>query len=223
MTTEAEQLARYRQRRQAMVDYQIAGRGIDSPRVLDAMRKVPRESFLSPAMREFAYEDSPLPISEEQTISQPYIVAYMVDALQLTGGGTVLEVGTGSGYAAAILGEIADRVISLERHGSLADSARQTLQQLGYHNVEVIHADGTRGWPEGAPYDAIVVAAGGPEVPLAFKKQLATGGRLVMPVGDSETAQSLVRITRLSANEFHHEQLSQVRFVPLVGEAGWPG
>ncbi len=222
MSKDAEQQTRYRDRRRAMVDYQIARRGIDSPLVLDAMRRVPRESFLSPAMREFAYEDSPLPISEEQTISQPYIVAYMVEALQLTGGGTVLEVGTGSGYAAAILGEIADRVITLERHRSLADSARETLRQLDYDNVEVIHTDGTLGWPDGAPYDAIVVAAGGPEVPPAFKEQLAKGGRLVMPVGDSETGQSLVRVTRMPTGEFREERLSQVRFVPLVGEAGWP-
>lgn len=221
MTTDAEQQTRYKNQRLAMVDMQIDRRGIDSPEVLNAMRQVPREFFLSPAMREFAYEDTPLPISKQQTISQPYIVAYMVDALLLTGGGKVLEVGTGSGYAAAILGEIADRVISLERHKSLADSARHTLGKLSYDNVEVIHTDGSVGWPEGAPYDGIVVAAGGPKVPQPLKDQLAIGGRLVIPVGASETEQSLMRITRVSEDEYQEENLSQVRFVPLVGEGGW--
>lgn len=212
--------ARYEER-QSMVDYQIAGRGITSSVVLDAMRRVPREAFLSPAMREFAYKDTPLPIAEQQTISQPYMVAYMVDALQLSGGGKVLEVGTGSGYAAAILGDIAERVITLERFESLADSARQVLDQLGYHNIEVIHTDGSIGWPEQAPYNGIVVAAGGPSVPQALKEQLAIGGRLVIPVGESNAEQVLVRVTRLSADEFRQETLSRVRFVPLVGEAGW--
>jgi len=162
-----------------------------------------------------------LPISEKQTISQPYIVAYMTAAMQLTGGGSVLEIGTGSGYAAAVLAEIANRVVTVERHKSLADRARKILHELGYDNVEVVQADGTLGWPEGAPYDGIVVTAGGPSVPRALKDQLAVGGRLVIPVGDRETEQALVRITRVSEDEFHEEQLSRVRFVPLVGEAGW--
>ena len=221
MNTKAEIQARFKEQRQAMVDYQIARRGIESPQVLDAMRRVPREAFLPPAMREFAYEDTPLPIAEEQTISQPYIVAYMVDVLQLTGGGKVLDVGTGSGYAAAIIGEIVDRVVSLERYRSLADSARQTLSTLGYDNIEVIHTDGSLGWPESAPYDAIAVAAGGPDVPQTLKDQLAVGGRLVMPVGADERQQWLVRITRVSEDEFREEYLTQVRFVPLVGQAGW--
>lgn len=221
MARNADQQAEYKEKRENMVNSQIARRGIESPVVLNAMRQVPREFFLSPAMHEFAYEDTPLPIANQQTISQPYIVAYMVDALQLTGGGKILEVGTGSGYGAAILGEIADRVISLERHKSLADNARKLLYQLSYDNVEVIHTDGSVGWPEGAPYDGIVVTAGGPSIPQTLKHQLAIGGRLVIPVGASETEQSLMRITRVSENEFREEHLSRVRFVPLVGEAGW--
>lgn len=221
MTSDPEWQARYEDRRQAMVDLQIAGRGIDNPQVLSAMRWVPRERFLGPEMRAQAYEDRPLPISEKQTISQPYIVAYMTAAMQLTGGGNVLEIGTGSGYAAAVLAEIANRVVTVERHKSLADRARKILHELGYDNVEVVQADGTLGWPEGAPYDGIVVTAGGPGVPRALKDQLAVGGRLVIPVGDQETEQALVRITRVSEDEFHEEQLSRVRFVPLVGEAGW--
>jgi len=221
MTSDPERQARYEDRRQAMVDLQIASRGIRNPQVLSAMRCVPRERFLAPEMREQAYEDRPLPISEKQTISQPYIVAYMTAAMQLTGCGNVLEIGTGSGYAAAILAEIANRVVTVERHQSLADSARKLLHELGYANVEVIQADGTLGWPEGAPYDGIVVTAGGPSVPRALKDQLAVGGRLVIPVGDKETEQTLVRITRVSEDEFREEQLSRVRFVPLVGEAGW--
>ncbi|HKK57338.1 protein-L-isoaspartate(D-aspartate) O-methyltransferase [Marinobacter sp.] len=221
MTSDPEWQARYEDRRQAMVDLQIAGRGIDNPQVLSAMRCVPRERFLAPEMRAQAYEDRPLPISEKQTISQPYIVAYMTAAMQLTGGGSVLEIGTGSGYAAAVLAEIANRVVTVERHKSLADRARKILHELGYDNVEVVQADGTLGWPEGAPYDGIVVTAGGPSVPRALKDQLAVGGRLVIPVGDRETEQALVRITRVSEDEFHEEQLSRVRFVPLVGEAGW--
>ena len=221
MTSDPEWQARYEDRRQAMVDLQIAGRGIDNPQVLSAMRCVPRERFLAPEMRAQAYEDRPLPISEKQTISQPYIVAYMTAAMQLTGGGSVLEIGTGSGYAAAVLAEIANRVVTVERHKSLADRARKILHELGYDNVEVVQADGTLGWLEGAPYDGIVVTAGGPSVPRALKDQLAVGGRLVIPVGDRETEQALVRITRVSEDEFHEEQLSRVRFVPLVGEAGW--
>ncbi|WP_075879589.1 protein-L-isoaspartate(D-aspartate) O-methyltransferase [Vreelandella massiliensis] len=220
MAEESDQQV-YARRRQAMVERQIAGRGITSSVVLDAMGSVPREAFLPPSMREFAYEDSPLPINEEQTISQPYIVAYMVDALQLTGGGRILEVGTGSGYAAAVLGEIGDRVVTLERYQSLADSARGVLDSLGYDNVEVIYTDGTLGWSEKAPYDAIVVAAGGPEVPESLKQQLAIGGRLVIPVGPAQTEQALVRVTRVSESEFREEHLTEVRFVPLVGDAGW--
>ncbi len=204
-----------------MVENQIAARGIRSNAVLSAMRKVPREAFLPARLREFAYEDSPLPIASGQTISQPYIVALMTEALDLTGGETVLEIGTGSGYAAAVLGEIAGEVYSIERIDELAEKAASTLQALGYRNVRVIHADGTLGFAAAAPYDAIIVAAGGPEVPESLKAQLKIGGRLVIPVGTDPRAQELVRVTRVSNNEFKSEDIADVRFVPLVGKEGW--
>lgn len=207
--------------RDKMVDRQIAARGIRSPAVLDAMRSVPREEFVPEGMRDFAYDDSPLPIGANQTISQPYIVAFMTDALCLEGGETVLDIGTGSGYAAAVLAVIAGRVYTVERIEELADSARERLKRLGYDNVEVIHADGTKGWPDQAPYDAIVVAAGGPEVPEPLKEQLKIGGRLVIPIGMDRSIQELVRVTRTSEAEYVLEDLTSVRFVPLVGEEGW--
>ena len=207
--------------REEMVERSIAARGVSDELVLDAMRKVPRELFLPNNLREFAYEDSPLPIAGEQTISQPYIVAFMAEALMLTGGEKVLEVGAGSGYAAAVLSEIAANVYTVERLGPLADKAAATLADLGYHNVHVLHGDGTRGWAENAPYDAIVVAAGGPQVPESLKEQLKTGGRLVIPVGADQRAQELVRVTRISTSEFRSEDIADVRFVPLIGEEGW--
>ena len=208
-------------RRSDMVEHQIAARGVRSKLVLEAMRKVPREEFLPPSLREFAYEDSPLPIAEGQTISQPYIVAFMADALLLKGGEQVLEIGTGSGYAAAVLAEIAANVYSVERIGQLAEKAAVTLTKLGYDNVHVLHADGTQGWPEHAPYDAIVVAAGGPKIPESLQQQLKVGGRLVIPVGTEVRAQELVRVTRVSQTEFRREDLADVRFVPLLGKEGW--
>jgi len=211
----------YASRRESMVDYQIASRGVRSDLVLAAMRKVQREAFLPENLREFAYEDSPLPIAENQTISQPYIVAFMTEALLLEGGETVLEIGAGSGYAAAVLGEIAGDVYTVERHGALAEKAAQVLSDLGYDNVHVRHADGTRGWQEHAPFDAIVVAAGGPDVPKSLKDQLKIGGRLVIPVGTDPRTQELVRVTRISKTEYKQENIADVRFVPLVGEEGW--
>src|SRR5688572_11410584 len=208
--------------RRQMVAHQIQERGVSSPVVARAMREVPREEFMSEEMREFAYADSPLPIGEGQTISQPYIVAYMTEALELEGGERVLEVGTGSGYAAAVLARIADKVVTIERHPSLARSARATLERLGYANVRVVVGGGTRGWPQAAPYDAIVVAAGGAGVPPALRSQLAIGGRLVIPVGPSTREQRLVRVTRAGEDEFEEEDLLPVRFVPLIGEQGWP-
>jgi protein-L-isoaspartate(D-aspartate) O-methyltransferase len=207
--------------RENMVEYQIAARGVQSPQVLDAMRKVPREQFVSKDVREFAYEDSPLPIGAGQTISQPYIVAYMIDGLGLQGGEKVLEIGAGSGYAAAVLAEIADEVYTIERIEELAKSATATLAKTGYKNVHVLHGDGTLGWPEHAPFDGIIVAAGGPEVPDSLKQQLKIGGRMVIPVGQSQDFQELVRVTRISETEFQTEDLVAVRFVPLVGAEGW--
>lgn len=204
-----------------MIDHQIESRGVRSQKVLDAMHKVPRESFLPEDLREFAYEDTPLPIQADQTISQPYIVAFMVEGLALEGGERVLEIGTGSGYAAAVLGEIADEVYTIERIEELATHAASVLADLNCDNVEVIHADGTLGLPEQAPFDAIVVAAGGPEVPESLKNQLKVGGRLVIPVGAYRDVQELVRVTRLSESEYQQEDLADVRFVPLVGEEGW--
>jgi protein-L-isoaspartate(D-aspartate) O-methyltransferase len=186
------------------------------------MLAVRRELFLPHHLQEFAYEDSPLPISGGQTISQPYIVALMADALLLEGGERVLEIGTGSGYAAAVLGEIAAEVYTVERIGQLAEKAAAVLAELGCANVHVRHGDGTRGWPEHAPYDAIVVAAGGPKVPDALKAQLKLGGRMVIPVGADARSQELVRITRTSEHEFRREDLADVRFVPLLGQEGWP-
>ncbi|MHB1219660.1 MAG: protein-L-isoaspartate(D-aspartate) O-methyltransferase [Alphaproteobacteria bacterium] len=204
-----------------MVRFQVAARGVRSPLVLDAMRAVSREAFLPAHMHQFAYEDSPLPIAAEQTISQPYIVALMVDALDLKGGENVLEIGTGSGYAAAVLAEIAGSVYTVERIGQLAEKAAAALADQGYDNVHVLHADGTRGWAEHAPYDAIVVAAGGPEVPNALRRQLKIGGRLVIPIGTDPRVQELVRVTRVSEDEFEREDLADVRFVPLIGKEGW--
>jgi protein-L-isoaspartate(D-aspartate) O-methyltransferase len=204
-----------------MVRRQIAGRGVADPRVLAAMEKVPREAFLAEALQEFAYEDSPLPIEEGQTISQPYIVARMVDAAHVGAGDRVLEVGAGSGYAAAILGELAGRVFTIERHAALAALARARLHQLGYRNVEVRTGDGTLGWPEEAPFDAIIATAGGPRVPDALRAQLSVGGRLVMPVGPTQDSQQLIRLTRTGTDTWHREVIEEVRFVPLIGEQGW--
>ena len=204
-----------------MVEHQIAARSIRSAAVLGALRKVPREEFLPERLREFAYEDSPLPIAAGQTISQPYIVALMTEALDLKGGEKVLEIGTGSGYAAAVLAEIAADVYTVERISELAEKATSTLKALGYGNIRVVHGDGTLGWSAAAPYDAIIVAAGGPEVPESLKQQLKVGGRLVIPVGTDPRAQELVRVTRISNDKFESEDIADVRFVPLVGKEGW--
>ncbi|MFC0240444.1 protein-L-isoaspartate(D-aspartate) O-methyltransferase [Rhodopseudomonas telluris] len=207
--------------RARMVDEQIRARGVRDPLVLASIAKVPREVFVPDLTRAHAYDDSPLPIGSDQTISQPYIVAVMIAALTLKGGERVLDVGTGSGYAAAVLAGIASEVISIERLAPLAERARATLASLGIRNVEVRQGDGSRGCPEHAPYDAIVVAAGGPQVPESLKAQLAVGGRLVMPVGTDQLAQKLLRVTRASETELSVETLTDVRFVPLIGAEGW--
>ena len=204
-----------------MVVRQIERRGVRDARVLAAMRKVERSAFLPDALREFAYEDTALPIEEGQTISQPYVVARMAETANLTSRDRVLEVGSGSGYAAAVLGEIAVRVHAIERHPALANLARNRLDALGYHNVNVLVGDGTLGWPKAAPFDAIVVSAGGPRVPDPLRQQLAIGGRLVMPVGDTSNRQRLVRIVRTSDEKFEQETLEDVRFLPLIGAEGW--
>jgi protein-L-isoaspartate(D-aspartate) O-methyltransferase len=209
--------------REQMVATQLAARGIRDARVLAAMREVPREVFVPAELAEFAYRDSPLPIECGQTISQPYIVALMAAALKLTAQDRVLEIGTGSGYAAAVLSRIAKRVETVERHAELSQISAARLARLGYDNVAVHHADGTLGWIEAAPYDAIVVAAGGPTVPDALLDQLAMGGRLVIPVGDDRGLQSLVRVTRHADGELEREDLGDVRFVPLIGVQGWRG
>lgn len=211
----------YERLREEMVEKQLAARGIRSRRVLDAMRTVRREGYVPAYLGEFAYQDAPLPIEEEQTISQPYIVGFMLQALELEPGARVLEIGTGSGYAAAVLGQIAAEVFSIERHAGLARSARERLRRDGYRNVHVRHGDGTLGWPEAAPFDAIVVAAGGPKVPEALRRQLKVGGRLVIPVGEEVGSQQLVRVRRSALERFDEERLAAVRFVPLVGREGW--
>jgi protein-L-isoaspartate(D-aspartate) O-methyltransferase len=210
-----------RDAREGMVRSHIAARGLRDPAVLEAMRTVPREAFLPPELAEFAYEDHPLPIAEGQTISQPYIVALMTAALELKPSDRVLEIGTGSGYAAAILGRIAREVYTIERHAALADMAAARLRELGFHNVHVLHGDGTLGWQEHAPYDAIVVTAGGPGIPKPLLAQLAPGGRLVIPVGEEKALQTLVRVTRAADGSLRQEDLGDVRFVPLIGAAVW--
>jgi len=210
----------FESRRQDMVDTQIARRGVRDRWVLDALRSVPRERFVPERLAEFAYEDTPLPIANEQTISQPYVVGLMAEALELKPRDRVLEIGAGSGYAAAVLGRVAGEVWAVERHESLAREAAERLASLGYGNVHVVWGDGTLGWPEHAPYDAIVVAAGGPEVPPALLEQLAPGGRLVIPVGPDPRTQSLVRVRRTEPG-IVREDLGAVRFVPLIGEQGW--
>ena len=199
----------------------LKNRGISDQAVLDAMAAVPREHFVGMDLAEFAYDDTPLPIEEGQTISQPYIVALMTEALHLGPTDSVLEVGTGSGYAAAVLSRVAQQVYSIERHRSLAHQAESRLHKLGYDNVKVLCGDGTLGWPEHAPYDAIVVTAGGPETPRSLVEQLKIGGRMVIPAGPSLTEQKLLRITRTSTEEVKIEELGAVRFVPLIGEEGW--
>ena len=204
-----------------MVEVQIARRGIRDSRLLAAMRRVPREAFVQPGFEEFAYEDGPLPIGEGQTISQPYIVALMIEAAELQPGDRVLEVGAGSGYAAALMSRIADRVYAIERYPTLGEAARRHFSDLGYDNIELRVGDGTLGWPEAAPFDAILVAAGGPGVPPALKRQLRVGGRLVIPVGSEERRQELLKISRRSETAFEEEDLGGVMFVPLVGRQGW--
>jgi protein-L-isoaspartate(D-aspartate) O-methyltransferase len=204
-----------------MVRNHVAARGVRDELVLAAMAAVPRERFVPERVRELAYEDRPLPIAAGQTISQPYIVAFMVEALALRGGEKLLEVGAGSGYAAAVLAEIAKDVYTIERVAQLAETAAVNLADAGYENVHVRHADGTEGWVDEAPFDAILVSAGAPDAPRSLLRQLKVGGRLVVPIGADPHAQELVRITRTEENEYEREDIADVRFVPLIGEEGW--
>ena len=209
----------YRIARERMVNTQLIPRGIKDPRVLAAMNKVPRHLFVDEALTDQAYQDHPLPIGYGQTISQPYIVALMSEALELLGDEKVLEVGTGSGYQAAILGELAKKVYSVERIPQLLSRARKILDSLGYNNVFLKLDDGTWGWEEFAPYDAIIVTAASPKVPEPLLKQLADPGVMVIPVGD-EYSQDLVRIRKRDGRYFQ-EDLGGVRFVRLIGDHGW--
>jgi protein-L-isoaspartate(D-aspartate) O-methyltransferase len=206
--------------REEMVRRQLEGRGITDRHVLTAMRAVPRERFVAADYTERAYDDGPLPIGEGQTISQPYIVALMLQAAEIRPGGHVLEVGAGSGYAAAVAARIADRVVAIERHASLVEAAQRRLDGLGYANVRILAGDGTRGCAEEAPFDAIIVSAGGPEVPDALARQLRIGGRLVIPVGPNGS-QALLRIRRVADRRYERDDLGEVVFVPLIGEQGW--
>ena len=199
-----------------MVARHLAARSIRDPLVLAAMGAVPREAFVPEHLADFAYEDSALPIEAGQTISQPYIVARMIELLELRPTDTVLEVGAGSGYAAAVLSRIASKVFSIERHEVLANQARERIARLGYANAKIIFADGTKGLPEQAPFDAILVSAGGPKVPETLKQQLAIGGRLVIPVGRG-THQTLYLVRRVGDDEFEEEDHGAVTFVPLIG------
>jgi protein-L-isoaspartate(D-aspartate) O-methyltransferase len=208
--------------RQRMVETQIERRGVRDAAVLAAMRAVPREAFVEPGSEDASYDDAPQPIGEGQSISQPFIVAAMIEAAAVRPGERILEVGAGSGYAAAVIGRIAGRVYAIERHAALATRARRRLKALGCDTIEIRAGDGTQGWPEAAPFDAIIVSAGGPRVPEALKRQLAIGGRLVMPVGAGETSQRLVKVTRLSEADYVSEDRGGVHFVPLIGAEGWP-
>jgi protein-L-isoaspartate(D-aspartate) O-methyltransferase len=205
-------------RRERMVERDILGRGIRDRAVLAAMRAVPREEFVPVRHRDLAYEDGPLPIARDQTISQPYIVALMVASLGLEGGERVLDVGTGSGYAAAVLSRIAARVYTIERHDLLARTAAERFERLGYGNIEVKIGDGTAGWPEVAPFTGILVSAAAREVPAPLRDQLADGGRLVVPVGRRPGPQRLLCIVRVGPDLFHEDDLTAVRFVPLVSD-----
>lgn len=209
--------------RARLVERDIAARGLTDARVLAAMGSVRRERFVPPDLMDFAYEDRPLPIGSGQTISQPYIVALMAEAAEIGPDDRVLEVGTGSGYGAAVLAHLAAEVWTIERYEGLAKTAHRRLRAEGLDNVHVAVGDGTLGWPEEAPFDAIVVTASAPDVPPALRQQLADGGRLVLPTGPERRAQALLRIRRI-ADDYTTEDLGPVRFVPLIGDQGWgPG
>jgi protein-L-isoaspartate(D-aspartate) O-methyltransferase len=211
----------YSAEREAMVERHLRRRGINERALLDAFLAVPREKFVSPEYEHLAYGDHPLPIEAGQTISQPYIVGLMIQAAEIEAGDTVLEIGAGSGYAAAVISRIADKVIAIERQHDLVEVATERLKRLGYDNVEIVEGDGTRGCPDEAPFDAILAAASGSHVPEPLLAQLAPGGRIVMPIGSPGWVQELVKVTKQEDGVLRQENLGGVRFVPLIGEEGW--
>jgi protein-L-isoaspartate(D-aspartate) O-methyltransferase len=211
----------YAAEREAMVERQLKRRGITDRLILDAFREVPREAFVSPRYARAAYEDHPLPIEAGQTISQPYIVALMIEAAGVGLRDKVLEVGSGSGYAAAVISRIAGKVIGIERQRDLVVASRERLERLGFDNVEIVEGDGTRGCPEQAPFDGILAAASGSHVPQPLIDQVADGGSVVMPVGSPGWAQELVKVTKRADGSVERQNLGGVRFVPLIGEEGW--
>lgn len=214
-------MADFARLREAMVERQIAARGIRDPAILEAFREVPREAFVSPDFARAAYDDHPLPIEAGQTISQPYVVALMIEAAAIGSEDKVLEIGAGSGYAAAVMSRIARHVVGIERQHELVEVARERLERLGYDNVLIVEGDGTRGCPGEAPFDAILAAASGSHVPSPLVEQLAPGGRLVMPIGEPNWVQELVKVTKHPDGTTSQEKLGGVRFVPLIGEEGW--
>jgi protein-L-isoaspartate(D-aspartate) O-methyltransferase len=217
----ADTLTDYAREREAMVERQLKRRGITEQRILDAFLDVPREAFISEDFAHLAYGDHPLPIEAGQTISQPYIVALMIEAADIRPGDKVLEVGAGSGYAAAVISRIAERVVAIERQHDLVEVARERLQRLGYDNIEIVEGDGTKGCRDHAPFDAILAAASGSHVPRPLVEQLAPNGRIVMPVGEAGWVQELVKVTKQQDGILKQENLGGVRFVPLIGEEGW--
>lgn len=211
----------YERARQRMIRYQIKGRGIRDLPLLAALGEVPREEFVAPAFRPAAYRDGPIPIGYGQTISQPYVVAMMTAALHLEAGDRILEVGTGSGYQAAVLAAMGAEVYTIERHGGLAQQARQTLERLDFEQVHLRIGDGSQGWPEAAPFEGILVTAAGPTIPTPLLEQLQVGARLIIPVEESKGRQILLAITRRGDGRYDRKELGEVAFVPLIGRDGW--
>jgi protein-L-isoaspartate(D-aspartate) O-methyltransferase len=211
----------YKNKREEMVKKQLVRRGIKDKRVLAAFREVPREKFVPDDVKKYSYQDGPLPIGKEQTISQPYIVAEMIEALELDETDIVLEIGTGSGYETAILAQIASQVYSVERIQSLADKAKKILDELNYKNITIKLGDGSLGWPDGdKKFAGIIVSAGAPSIPESYKEQLEVGGYIVIPVG-SQALQNLYKVEKRSESDFKERTLGHVRFVPLIGEQAW--
>jgi protein-L-isoaspartate(D-aspartate) O-methyltransferase len=211
----------FKQQREMMVEQQLRARGIRDAAVLESMGSIPRERFVPTRHHDLSYEDAPLPIEEGQTISQPYIVALMLEAARIKPGDRVLEVGAGSGYATAVISHIAKTVYAIEWHQALASLAAARVEALGCENAHIMHGDGTLGWPDRAPFDAIIVSAGGPAVPQPLLAQLAIGGRLVIPVGSDPRSQELLLVVRTSEHAYERSSLGAVQFVPLVGSEGW--